>query len=81
MADVDNLTSAPQHCDANAIANGKAKTVVGYASYTRGNEKYVPAMIDVVIHESDGWLLASLFYPPKGVQHRCVTRLASLIVW
>lgn len=61
VADVDNLTSAPKRCDANAIANGKAKAVVGYASYTRGIEKYVPAIIDVVIHESDGWLLASLF--------------------
>lgn len=61
MADADNLTSAPQHCDANAIANGKAKAVVGYASYTRGNEKFVPAMIDVVIHESDGWLWPPFF--------------------
>jgi hypothetical protein len=61
VADVDNLTSARQHCDANAIANGKAKAVVGYASYTRGNEKYVPAMIDVVIHKSDGSPLAFPF--------------------
>ena len=61
MADVDNLTSAPKHCDANAIDNGQAKAVVGYASYTRGNEKYVPAIIDVVVHESDRRLLASLF--------------------
>ena len=56
VADVDNLTSAPKHCDANATANAKAKAVVGYASYTRGNEEYVPAIIDVVTHESDWWL-------------------------
>ena len=60
-ADVDNPTSAPKHCHANAIANGEVKAVVGYASYTRGDEEYVPAMIDVMIHESDGWLRSFLF--------------------
>ena len=47
--------------DADAAASGKVKAVVDYALCTRGNEEYVPAIIDVVIHESDGWLLASLF--------------------
>jgi hypothetical protein len=61
VADLDNLTTAPKHCDANEIDNGQAKAVVGYASYTRGNEKYVPAIIDVVIHESDRWLLVPFF--------------------
>ena len=56
VADVDNLTSARKHCDAGAIAYGKVKAVVGYTSYTRCNEEHVPAIIDVAIHESDGWL-------------------------